>query len=64
MMDAESNFIYMMEQGKLMFQPEDAQIEELGEGGEYGESEDINFVYEQEDLEQLKEIGKIDFRLV
>jgi len=64
MMDAESNFIYMMEQGKLMFQPEDAQLAELGEGGQYGEEEGVEFIYDQEDLEQLKEIGKVDFGLV
>jgi hypothetical protein len=63
MMDAESNFIYMMEQGKLMFDTDEHQMEQLSDlDGE--EEYNIDSMYTEEDMSQLREIGEIDFRMV
>jgi hypothetical protein len=61
LMDAESNFIYLMEQGKLMFNTDEQYLDDLNRDmdGEFDEST----MYDEEDIAQLKEIGGVEWRL-
>jgi hypothetical protein len=58
LMDAMSNFIYIMENGKLMFNTDEQQLQELG-GRDNGDGDEFDeaSMYEVEDLQQLQELG-------
>ncbi len=62
LMDAESNILYIMECGKMMFDTDETQLKEVNK--EQESEFDDNTMWDDEDVRQLQEFGQIGWETV